>query len=726
MYIEVVNSTTFDFVQSQIQSILSNVTGYNATLWAKKLFGNGAGGYYIPVPDEPYQSIPEIYDLISGYPQFATLPSLAPPNTFTPLPISDAIVYAAGDFVNVGKIATAAAITETYLLNYGGVKKIIISYRGGQIVILNINSGTYQYFDTGNEKPWRPIYIASRNELVFLSNINPNIFKLDLTTGLTSFQTTTGVQISSTTSPLQDRCLGTDGNIYFGTTTDARVFRFNPVTNVITALGQQYTGSSTYVYQLGADAGFTYALLRQGGNYWISIINNSTLAKTTVGLPTDLFKGGSISQYQDGANIFWRLHLRTSVSTPDITKDFINGIETFGLSPLINLSITDQDGYLPYDYYNPETWPTLFGVDTDFGLIDGAAGYSQLGYKLLIDPSFTTIDFTDVTKRDINVQSIEVDISNNLIGSSQSYAPLFKWNTSSDTLDQIHPINLSVYGIMEYVGNKIFIGGYANKTYQWNPSTAWDFLVNPVNIPFNVTNAYYHYFYAKSGDWVYSCQNRIRNDSGTVICMYNPTTEEIITPDTSLLALLNAYQGSHLFTINDGNKLVLIGSPNGGDVFYPRIFVWDISLNKNINDLTPTSFDLNIASYVYGGGYWTGTDEFIGFTSNVVYKVVLSPFSITYRNLPSTLLSMGFWRKSITQKSDGKILFLGLSGGQTYLYLLDGTTFTATKVSSALGSGVSTRCMALSGSKLYLFGGETSISQYMSQNSKYFLEKLTL
>lgn len=726
MFAEVIDNTEFDYLQSQIQLILTNAVGYNATSWSRKLFGNGSGGYYMAIPDNVYGAIPAIQELVSGYPQFSSLPSVVPPNTFTALSITDDVVYAIADFTNLGKIATAAVLSEAYLLDYGGIKRIILGYRDGQVVIVNTNDGTYHYYNSGFEKPWKPIYIASRNELVFIISTSANIFKISLTSNTITYTTVNGVTIPSTASGMQNRCLGTDNNIYFGTNTDARVFKFNPATNALTALGQQYTGGSTYVYDLGGDADYCYTLLRQNGNYWISVINTSTLAHYTIGNPTDGFRAGDLILYSNGVTKFWHFSLRlSSVGLSDISKDFVNGVDTPGLVPVTNLFQTEQNGYLSYYQGVPANWPTLFSIETNFDRIDGINGDCEIDYKVVGAPMFTTLALPEVTKNDLDLLTVQPDLSGNLLGSHKSYGPVFKWNTTLDAIDQIHNINVSVYALLEFSANKVFIGGYANRTYEWDPSTAWDFLINPFKIDFDVANAFYHYFYAQSGDWLYSGQDISRNDSGACICMYNPTTLEIIVADATQIASLQNYGVSHLFTINGGNKLVLIGRPIKSSI-YPRVFVWDISSNKNVNELTPVSFDLNLTGLYGGFGFPVATDTFIGFNSNVVYKVVLSPFSITYRNLPSALYPLGFYFRSVAQKADGSIVFLAASGGITYLYELDPVLFTAKRKSSTLGTITYNRGLSIANGKLYAYGGNTSISQFGGANNKYFLEKLTL
>lgn len=726
MYTEVVDNADFDYLNNNIQSILTNQPRYNATSWARKSLGNGTGGYYILIPAGDYYNIPELQELLEGYPQYVTLPIVNPPNTFTPLTITDDIVYAAGDFVNFGKIVTSANISETYLLNYGGVKKIILIYRDGQVVIINTFDGSYHYINTGFFKPWKPIYLSASNDLIIICATSPDLVKINLTSNTITYTTIFGVTITSTTSGLQDRCMGSDGNVYFGTSLDARAFRYNPSTNVITALGQQYTDPFTYVYFIGADVGFTYCLIKQSGNYWFSIINNSTLSKTTIGSIADGYRSGAIVEYQDGATKFWRLVLTLSnTGLPNLTKDFVNGIEISGLSPSVSLFETEQNGYLSFNTNYPRVWPSLFNIDSDFNGIDGVYGDCEIGYKTVGDPSFTYVSFAEVLKSDVDPQTFQADLSGDLLFAFRDYGPIVKWGVSLGVLDQAHPMSSSIYSLLEFSSDKVFIGGYVNKSYEWNPSIAWDFLTNPFVIPFSVGNAYYHYFYAQSGAWLYSYQELNRNEFGSEVSMYNPTTQEVINADAAQILLLTNYGVSSMFTINGGNKLVIIGRPIKSAI-YPRVFVFDISSNKNINELTPVTFDLNISGLTGGGGFPVATDTFVCFIGNVVYKVVLSPFSITYKNLPSTLVGPGFWFKSVAQKADGKIMFLGKPASDTFLYELDGVTFTAKKKSSTLGSGTNTRGLVVSGSDLYLCGGNYSVSQYMGQNSKYFLEKLTL
>ncbi|OPZ93159.1 MAG: hypothetical protein BWY74_01256 [Firmicutes bacterium ADurb.Bin419] len=725
MFVEVINNDAFDFYASEVQRILSDQPGYSATSWARKFFGNGSGGYYVPAPAGSFAAIPEMQTLLSNYPQFSSLPTVLPPNTFTALAVTDDVVYATGDFVNHGKIATGAILSETYVLNYGGVKRIILIYRDGQVVIVNMNTDTYHYYNSGFLKPWKPIYIAASNDLVFICATSPDLFKINLTSNTITYTTTKGVTISNTTSGLQDRVLGTDGRIYFGTNVDGRVWVYNPTTNAINYLGQQYAGVSTYVYFLGGDADYSYAILRQAGNYWLSVIKNSDQTKTTIGLPTDGYKGGNIVLYQDGANKFWQIILSGSATKSPITKNFKNGVEHPEYLTSINLFETEQNGYLSYNTNIPENFPTLFSVEVSLEEIPGLTADSKLYYKIVGEGSFRELSFSEVVKSDYDVNTMSVDTDDNMIGGMYSYGPVFKWDTNTDTIDQIHQLNIGTYAMFPYSATKKYIGGYPNQTLEWNPANAWDFLTNPFTIDFDVANAFYHYFYAKNGDWLYSAQEISRNDYGATISMYNTVTQEIIVADAGQIDLLKTQGISYFFAINGGDKLVLIGRPVGASI-YPMVYVWDISSNKNVNEVTPISFQLNINGLYGGFGYPIATDTFIGMVGNVVYKVVLSPFSITYKNLPSSMYPIGFWKRSADQNIDGKILFLGKPAAATYLYELDGVAFTAKRKSSDLGAQVVNRKLTIANGKLYAYGGETSISQNGGQNNKYFLESLTL
>lgn len=729
MFVEVASNDEFDYYQSQVQLILSDaIPIYSGLSWARKVFSNGAGGYYVPVPSG-LRDVEGIEELIANYPQYPTLPSVNPPNTFTPITVTDSVVYSTANISNLGELAKLATLTEVNIITRNnGDKLMLLTYRQGDVVILDLQDNSYHYYNSGFFKPWKPMYLTNQDAIVWVCATSPDLFKIDLTTYTTTYTTIPGVTITNSISGIQSRCIGTDGNIYFGASTDARIWRYNPNTDVITYLGQISSLANTYIYWIGADSDYTYSILRKSGNYWIGITNNTTFVTIYYYSDANLFKGGYISLYQSGVNKFWYLSLTTSATTSNFSVKLQNGVEV--AYPLTTLLTSEFNGQV--DYGNlPANFPSRYFIDY-FDLDSaGIDGDSSIQYKITTDPLYTTASFSEVVKESQLIATMTSTTDGDIIGAFSSYYPVFKFDTGTDTVSQMHVLTTeSVYALMDFDTDTYFIGGYANVTNKWLFNDTWDNgITNPTQIHISQSNAYYHYFYAKSGTYLYIAQEISRNDYGTAIAMYIPSTDTIIQADATQIALLKNYAISHVFTINNGDKLVMIGKAIASAI-YPRIFVWDISSDKNINNLTPLSFDLNLTGLSGGYGVQTATDIFFAFCGNVVYKVDLtaSPtVTLTYKNLPGTVQSSAYWARPIGQKSDGTVMFLCPSSTNTYLYELNPATFTAIRKSSNLGQNIYLRKLVITtADDMYFFSGDTSATMDGGVYSKYFIEKLAL
>ncbi len=269
-WIEVSDVIGWDLAHSQIQTILiSNVDGYSSSAWCRKLFGNGSGGYYIPVPDGIRGGSDDLEEFLLDYTILDTLPSASPPGSYTPISVTDDIIYDTTDFIDLGRPITGVTVSEQWeLVKPNGDKYFLILFRNGQTIIVDVANETYLYYASDIFKPWKPIYDTGTDTIVFMSAIGNSLFKYDIATASITYS----IADFGAGDPggLQDRAKTTDGQIIMGTNGNPtpKLWKYNPSTNAVTLIATFPTSSvGEYIYTMGGDADYSYAKLRYNGNY---------------------------------------------------------------------------------------------------------------------------------------------------------------------------------------------------------------------------------------------------------------------------------------------------------------------------------------------------------------------------------------------------------------------------------------------------------------------------
>lgn len=646
--------------------------------------------------------------------------------TPTNITVINDIEYSAADYINLGKVATGAVTTEIYYLKDElNQEYFIITYRDGQSAIVKFGDTNATVVETGFQKPWKPVYLRSSRSIMFVSSIEPKFCRVALDDGEILFSGT----VSNTTSGFQERCVGTDGNFYFGTQLDGRVYKYNVTTDAVTEFPQlsHVDGLVTYVYWVGADSNYIYSILRRSGSYILSILNQTTLVKTEVGTFADAYKSGNLVLYQDAATSekFWNVIIGSSATQPTINQKYKDGA-LVSLNQNISLLQTEQFGWFSY-YNEPGNFISLYSIDADLEGITGLSGDAYIDYKHVGEPSYDRTIIQDIDKDDFSISTMFCDASNNLIGLYGAYGPVFKWNTTTDAVSQIHPYpNVSGYSIDE-VGSLVYLGGYPNNVSEWNPSNSWVPDTNPIKVPTNVANAYYPYFMASHGDWLYICQKIDRNDYGISISAFNTVTKQVINSGAPLTAFLKEYDISHFTVV--GDNLVLI--TDAVKQKYPLIISWDLSATHNLNDITLKTKTIRNLDNSYGGYGLDVDGDLLGISKNILWKYKFTDNSIEYRIMPGSLeLSRNFWVSQIGQVKDGRV-FMNLfhpADNAVYMYEVDGLTLR--KKTSNLGvRAIAERILIGTDNEVYLYGGYSNGSVSADGNgvrSYTYLEKLIL
>jgi hypothetical protein len=158
----------------------------------------------------------------------------------------------------------------------------------GEICIVSIATNTYKYFSTGLTSLRKPTFHEGTNSITFFAAGSVTFFTYYIDTD-TSFQSTT----YSTDEGIQERSIGTDGLIYFGTFTTATVYSFDPVTQSVVSYGSANQDlGSVYAYALGGDSTHIYVSLRgpyNVGNYWMATPDLANIELIEVGTDGEVF-----------------------------------------------------------------------------------------------------------------------------------------------------------------------------------------------------------------------------------------------------------------------------------------------------------------------------------------------------------------------------------------------------------------------------------------------------
>lgn len=683
-----------------------------------KFVQNGANFYIGPeVLDDPLYQFDELQeygndpDNISEYP-IPVIPPEIPDNTaFDDIPVTDNIQYSLASIENKGTLAKSTTLSEAYLIKKPNNEIFItLIYRNtGEIIVVDTQTNLYYYFDTVFQKAWKPVYHATTNSIVYICASSQDVFRFSLTSF--SLEYNTGPVTANFNSIMQDRCLGTDGNIYIGAAIGGRVFRYVPTTDVLTTYPVIDSNPGTIVNNVGGDANYIYAVLRNTGNYRLCVFNQTTTTPTYHKTYSDGYKYGEVLLYRETASgqIFWQVRLVNSTTAPEFTMKIQNGVE---VSYAADELLTPELGGSESSNSSYTTWPDRFGWEIDLEDIEGINSPSVFRYRNVVEEVFRELTLTEIQGEDFLTQVFEPMADGNIVGVGSQYGPCYILDTSNDTVSQIYSLNqMSSYSAKDDSGN-IYIGGYVDSTYRWNPEQTFDFGTNPYKINLSAQNSYYHRAYAIYGDWLYVMQDITRNDVGGAIGIYNVSTEQIINASNTQKTTIRNWNVGDLIVV--GNYLAYIGNPRSGASTTPRVFIWNLTTDTNINNVTPTEVNVAVDQINGGKAFAISSTEFVAIQADVIYKVNVSSGSISYFNIPGTVSNL----RGIVQKENGHILFI--SGN--FLYDLNPVVMTAEKISSSLGTNKN-RTMAYVDGQIYLIAGDSS---YSSPNSKYYLEKLIL
>lgn len=639
-------------------------------------------------------------------------PVVPPDNTgFTNVPVTDNIKYSLENFINLGSVSKSTTLSEAYLIEKlnGEVFFTLIYRNTGEVMVVNAQTNAAYYINTIFVKPWKPIYHYWTNSIIFIVSTSADVFRFSMTTNTLEFNS--GPTAITTGSAMQDRCIGTDLNVYIGAQDGGRVFKYDPVVDIITTYPPIDTDKETIVNNVGGDANFIYAILRNNGNYILSVLNQTTLESVNYKLYSDGYKLGEVLLYREisSGEIFWQARLMNSATNPEFLIKFRDGIEVNFAADVL---ITPEFGGSLSSSNSSDTWPEKFGWQVDLSRIEGINSPSVFLYKRVDEPSFRELIFNQVQGEDFLTQVFEPMVNGNIVGIGAQYGPVYIINTATDTLQQIQSLNKqSSYSAKDDNGT-VYLGGYVDSTYRWNPSQPWNFGTNPFKIGVSAQNSYYHRAYAKFGDWLYIMQEITRNDTGGAIGMYNVVTGQVINVSSSLRTLLKPWNVGDLIRV--GTYLVYIANPQSGASVQPEIFIWNLLTDHNINNTIPTQITVNVDKIGGGKAFAISPTEFVALSADVVYRCNVISNSITYYNIPGSITNS----RGLTQKPNRHILFI--SG--EYLYELNPFAVSIQRLSSFLGTNKN-RCMVYANGNLYLIDGDSTA---YSLGDKFTIEKLIL
>lgn len=748
-WIEVYTIVEYDFVVANIKATLSDsLEGYDKfSSISYREFGNGDGGYYLPIPDSIVTEELEDYFIENLSPEqiLTNVPSFSNPGTFIPVTQqTSATLLDQTDITNFGSLVESRTANGVNLFVDKNDKLwILVVFRGGSgAALIDPVVETYQVIDTftggGSSKIWKPVYHASTHSIIlFSASPQPALYKLSIDP---TFEIVDSVDLTphpSNGSGIQDRAIAENGDIVIGLFRNGVVARYNPTTEVLTEYSTPFQEDINTVaaYHIAGDANFIYVVWRTSGNYYVGMLNCATDTWTYFwnNDPEEgQYRSGSINrQFTDG-NYNYRVAANNSNIGASASLILVrNGV----------VSLVDGELYPPYDvddinnnpfesnlYFGSDAdveWDDL-GYERDISNINGVqTGICTLRYREIGEVTWQEVALSGITLGFEKVQALNTFNSGAKICAMYgNYGAVAIIDIATGVVDNSWNWSFcSKYLALPLATDDLIIMGYANRADRFKLDEAINFSdnSNPKRITPSNGNAFY-LRHAVLGDdnWVYFNEHLERNTTGMVARMYNTVTEAVITQDSesALYEEWYSYWAGGIIYLAIEELIIILARPRGASPS-PRLYIFDTSTEKNIFLTEPVRVDVPIfgSNGSLGAVFRVGSNLLGGVESNVIYTIDLADnYAIVARQLPINVSSQWSVNKQVCQLSDGRVIIQFTNASDSDIidvWEVDFTTYTITKIASINQSSapnVTRRYIQAAGTKLVMYGGVNSIT----------------
>lgn len=519
------------------------------------------------------------------------------------------------------KTENLSAYLHAYYTLSDGTPHVILGFDGdyAQAWDVNLSNGVSRVFTMTNDPPGTH-GIPREQAIVTYSNTLLVTATAMIFSGLWEFNPATGTstRIATNTGQLVTSIgRAPDGAIFMGTYGTVRVDEWNPSNRVFRTWGfadDDLVGSGNFAYYINASVGYIYTTIRDGNDWYLSIIDRATSNKThwwksPAGTALTVSDGVDGKVYADvitnGQHGYFILTNGTPASISALAYAAAPKYEAFFEEPGVQRDFDNWDVLVPD--WNIEVNATAYSVDDSIPS-------TSIRWKPAAGSVWSSVIETNnwlpvATGLDI----VQPWTGNSLLWVTRGYGPVGSFVPGS-AASVIGAYKRNSLRDVLQVGTDVYGAGYHRETWRLDSTQPWtrtpsvqDFTDDSFN-PYTIDElgGKWHVVMALANGILYTASHHDRGSSGGSMHWYDPSNG---TKAATNFSTSTADTPCDLKPSESGSKLVWLS-------FGGNVFVWDTATFTIV-----TNFTLGIAlkkcvEYESGKLFGITSSNMLGFTTS--------------------------------------------------------------------------------------------------------------
>lgn len=443
---------------------------------------------------------------------------------------------------------------------------------GAYTTLTDVNLATEGYnVETGMRgQPMPRVLIEHSSDMIFMGTNDPK-------SQLWQYTPSTGASVmihdATPAKPFRRSVLAPDGQVWFGSDTNAFLSRYNPATTTFQSFPTLQSGRG-YVYFLWVDNGSasTYHLVAVLSYApWLLVVFNPRTEVGTVYHAADADTGGTLFvRNSDGALLYRRNLSGGGLAWESVIGGVVSSIATPGSTTYTNsesmsLGFSQTESDWAYDVNFAPASPTDITP-------------AHIEYKLQASSTWLDMDITGITTSVVEPFKVRQFDADTFAIVGQEYVPPYFWTPSTDART-VGGFALASWYALCVDGTDIYLAGYDNWVVRWDTTQPWTLYpdhptpatANPRKL--SGTSGQWHYYCEKRGTGssreIWTAAKTSRGGTGIYLNRYVPNTDvltvfNIASTSTIVTGLVISTEGIIVALTESSTGKIKVINPSTG------------------------------------------------------------------------------------------------------------------------------------------------------------------